>query len=408
VVNAVTKPEQHSAARNPWILGFAAFFNDIASETLLRLLPVYLNEVLGAKYAVIGVMDGVAEASAALFRPIAGHLSDLQKKRKPWVMGGYGVSMLARLALLGLSTWPMAVLIRFFDRLGKGVRNGPKDALLAASRPRDGRAHGFSIDRALDNAGALLGLCFAAWLLKNLIGPFTAQFFRLIVLLAIVPGILAMLLPLFAREVPPPPPAHPDAPPAKPFRMSREFKVFLALSALFALSNSSDSFLLLAARQRGFTLSEGLLLFAGYNLMMVLALSPVGKFADRIGRRRFILAGWLLYGITYAGMALAAGKLGFSVALVTYGLHFAFVEGVGRALIGDLTPAAHRGRAYGIYFAVQGVMMLLGNLMFGFAVDYFAANGFKLALLGDAAIAGLAALGMMLWRGRVRLPDRDA
>lgn len=402
-------PDDHqAAARNPWILGIAAFFNDIASETLLRLLPVYLNEALGAKYAVIGIMDGVAEASAALFRPIAGHLSDLQKRRKPWVTGGYGVSMAARLALLAMNSWPAAVLIRFFDRLGKGVRNGPKDALLAASRPRGSRAHGFSIDRALDNAGALLGLCLAAWLLKGLVGPLTHSLFRLIVLLAIVPGIFATLLPLLAHEAPAGAGKSEGLSLKDHFRMSRDLKVFLALSALFSLACSSDSFLLLAARQRGFSLSEGLLLFAGYNLTMVLALAPVGKLADRVGRRRFILAGWLIYGATYAGMALAAGKAAFAAALLLYGLHFAFVEGVGRALIGDLTPAAHRGRAYGIYFAVQGIMMLLGNLLFGEVADFFGAIGFKFALLGDAAIAGLAGLGMMLWRSRVTLPAQDA
>ncbi len=398
----------NSPRRNPWILGFAAFCNDAASESLLRLLPLYLAETLGAPLKAVGLMDGVAEATAALVKPAAGKLSDRSGRRKPWVSGGYLVSALSRLGLFAATGPLLATLLRFTDRLGKGIRGGPKDALLAASREREARGHGFAIDRALDFAGATLGLLAAAALLRGA-AKLTAAKFRAAVALAILPGALAALLPVFAAEAEAGAGGKKSAPGEKGRWLGRDLAILFALGGLFALAASSDSFLLLAARARGFSLAQGLLLFAGYNLAVALLGPAGGKLADRFGRRRLIFAGWSVYALSYGGMALAGGKAGFAAALLAYGLYYALSEGALKALVGDLTPPAARGRAYGAFAMVQGLALLAGNLLFGAVADAAGGGdaGLRTALGLDALIAALAALGVFAW-GRMRKPGTPA
>lgn len=382
------------ARRNPWILGFAAFFNDAASEALLRLVPVYLTEVLGAPLRAVGLMDGLADAMQHLVKPVAGWFSDRTRTRRGWVCAGYGLSGLARGALWFLAAWPQAVAIRLADRFGKGLRNAPKDALLAQARPRDGRGHAFSIDRALDYAGAVSGLLVAAYFLARGGGQLTPALFRGIVLCALLPGVCAMVLPLFAFEAPAEKSAG-AAPVA--WKPPRELWIFFGLSGLFSLANSSDSFLFLAGRERGFSTPALLCLFAGFNALTAL-LSPLcGRLADARGRRGMLLAGWLLYAGCYALFAADGGAGLYIAALVAYGAQYALIEGAGKALVGDLSPPAARGRAYGLYGAVQGFALLAGNLLFGALADQF---GSRVPLALDALLALLAAAGLMVWRRR--------
>ena len=387
------------ARRNPWILGAAAFCNDAASEALLRLLPLYLSETLSAPLKAVGLMDGVAEATAALAKPVAGRLSDRSGRRKPWVSGGYLVSALSRLGLFAVAGPLLATLLRFTDRLGKGIRGGPKDALLAASREKHERGHGFAIDRALDFAGATLGLCGAAWLLRGA-ARLSAEKFRAAVALAILPGALAALLPWLAAETPAAAKTagSGDGRPG----MSRDLQILFALGALFGLAASSDSFPLLAARGRGFSLAQGLLLFAGYNLA-VAGCGPLGgRLADRWGRRRMIFAGWSVYALSYGAMALVEGRAAFAAALLAYGLYYALSEGALKALIGDLTAPEIRGRAYGAFAMVQGLALLSGNLLFDAVADAAGggSEGIRAALLMHGALAAVAALGILAWGRR--------
>ncbi len=377
-------------------LGWVSFLNDAASEMIYPLLPDFVTRVLGAGPAALGVIEGVAEATASLMKVAAGWWSDRIKRRKPFVVAGYSVAAVAR-PLTGLAvSWGQVLAIRFSDRLGKGLRTPPRDALLADLVPQQSRGRAFGLQRAMDNAGALVGPIVAALLLRFWIAEERTLFF-----LAIIPGLLAVLLlvtriPERKRDA-----AIPAAPAAASAPLSRPLRAAVAVFSLFTLANSTDAFLLLRARDCGVPIWELPLLWAFFNGAKAAVGVPGGALSDRIGRIPTIALGWVIYAISYAGLAFAAAPLHVWVLFGFYALFFAATEGAERALIADLAGEGTRGRAFGAFHASVGLAALPASILFGLWWKLF---GPRAAFLIGAALALAATAALFLFRTRMAAP----
>ena len=351
------------------------------------LLPAFLTGPLRAGPALLGVIEGLAEALAALVKVVSGRLSDRMPRRKPLVVAGYGVSSLAR-PLVALATAPVHVLaVRLADRLGKGVRGAPRDALLAEVTPTDQRGRAFGFHRAMDHAGAMVGPLLASAVL------FFTSDLRVVFAAAAVPAALAMAMLVFGvreeeRVLPPTStPVGPDA--SGPLESG--FRRYLVVLAIFTLGNSSDAFLLLRAQEAGLAVVLIPALWAWHHLVKAGTSTWGGTLSDRLGRKRAILLGWAVYGLSYAGFAVARTPLAMVGLFAVYGLFHALTEGPERALVADLAGPAGRGRAFGLFHAVTGAMLLPASLLTGLLWQRF---GAATALGAGAALAAVAAVGL--------------
>jgi MFS family permease len=400
--------------RNLIAVSLTSFFTDISSEMIVHLLPLFLTNVLGAATSVVGLIEGVAESTASLTRLFSGWLSDRLGKRKGLTVLGYSLSAVSKPFFLLANTWPVVLLLRFSDRLGKGIRTAPRDALVADSVRADKRGAGFGIHRAADTAGATIGLAVAA-LVTYAAGAsavsLSAGTFHLVVVLSIVPAALGVLsLILLAREVPSPAAAPAAAASAgeKPRPAAKRFSPrmigFFLVVTLFTLGNSSDSFLVLRAQNRGLSVFEVMLALFVFNLVYTLVSVPAGKRSDKIGRGRVILAGWMIYGLVYLGFALAGASWQIWILYALYGLYYAMVEGTARAYIADLAAPGVRGTAYGIYNAAVGIMAFPASFLAGILWQgVFGWGGFgpSAPFFFGAALALIAAFLLAFWVPRL-------
>ncbi len=395
------KPNLRRLPRNVWVVTATSFLTDISSEMLVNIIPLFLANVLGAKTAVIGLIEGIAETTASLMKLYSGWLSDKLGKRKWLTVLGYGLSTIAKPFLYFANAWGWVLGVRFADRLGKGVRTAPRDALIAASIDEKQRGLAFGLHRAGDTSGAFLGLAIAAaiiWATQKTDSLLTRSTFQIIVLASILPAALAVLvLALGAREI-----ALEKKSAAPSFRLAgldKRFKFFLLTVVLFTLGNSSDAFIILRAQERGLTLLQVLGMLMTFNLIYAVLSGPLGALSDKIGRRKLIIGGWIAYGLVYLGFALSqtGGQVWTLFAL--YGVYYAAVEGTAKALVADLVPAEKHGTAYGLYNAAIGLTALPASLLAGILWQgVFGWSGF-----GAAAPfffgAGLALLaGILFWR----------
>jgi MFS family permease len=368
-------------------LGWVAFLNDAAGEVLARMLPLYLVAALGSSPALVGVVEGVAESAAVFLKGFAGWLSDRVASRKGFVVGGYALSVLGRALYLCTFTPALVGASRVLERVGKGLRTAPRDAMIAdaAARGETGRDFGFT--RFLDTLGAMagIGLALAAGVGR---GPMTAAVFQTCVWLALPLGLATVaLLVLWVPRIP--------RATASSRRLSwhvpRNARGYLAIVFLFALANSSDAFLVLRAREAGFSIREILAVFLVFNLLAASLALPVGRLSDRVGRTRFLLMGWGVYAATYAVMGTTGSAAVFAGALFCYGAFYGFTEGVEKALLADLLPPESRGTGFGALQSVLGLGALLSSVAMGVLM---ALAGAKAAFLTESALA-LAALGAL-------------
>jgi len=355
-----------------WLLGGVSLLTDTASEAIYPLLPIFLTQTLGARPFALGLIEGVAEGTASLLKVMSGVLSDRSRKRRPWVRAGYGLSTLVR-PLIGLAAaWPHVLFLRFADRVGKGVRGAPRDAILAAAAPDDTRGRVFGFHRAMDHAGAVAGPLLATVFLWLAPGQYRTLF-----LLTIVPGlgVLALLWRLPADRADPVPAAARPAPSTDGMaapgagggwsRLPGRYYALLAVLLVFTLGNSSDAFLLLRLADLGVAPAAIPLLWALLHVVKATTSVAGGLAADRWGRRGVIVAGWLVYALVYAGFARAYAALPAVGLFMAYGLYFGLTEGAEKALVADFAPAALRGTAFGLYYGVLGVGALLASAVFG-------------------------------------------
>lgn len=378
-----------------WLIGLISLLNDTASEMLYPLVPLYLASVLMAGPRALGLIEGIAEATSSLLKLFSGVIVDRTRRAKPWVVAGYALAGFGRPLMALTTSWFGVLALRFADRVGKGLRTSPRDALLAASVAPEIRGLAFGVHRAMDNAGAVLGPLLAAMFLG------LGWALRDIFLITIVPAVLCLGLALMLREPPHPPVARPrfnwnmaDLPPV--------FRRYLLAVALFTLGNSSNMFLLLRARELGLPQAQVPLAWAAVSAIAMLFSTPLSALSDRVGRLRLILAGWLAYGIFYLGLGLLppGTPLALFGLFAFYGMFMAATEGVEKALVADLAPKQLLGTAYGWFHLVSGAMLLPASLLFGEIYQHLGA----LAAFGfSAACALTAALLLVLWvRGGAR------
>jgi MFS family permease len=366
---AVDTPRTRSSLpRNVWVVTATSFLTDISSEMLVWLLPLYLVNVLGAKTAAIGLIEGTAETTASMLKLFSGWLSDVIGRRKWLAVAGYGLSTVAKPFLLVASSWPGILAVRVGDRVGKGIRTAPRDALLADSVDPASRGLAFGVHRAGDTAGAVIGVVIA--LIATSIGlgssrVLTPVIFRWIVLASLIPAAFAVLiLALLTRETASTP-GRRQLPRLSLAPFDQRFRVFLVVMFLFTLGNSSDAFLVLRAQASGLSVSGILGMVLSYNLVYSVLSGPAGALSDRIGRRTLLISGWLVYALIYLGFArISAGWQAWTL-MTLYGLYAALTEGVAKAFVADLVPPPLRGTAYGIFHTAIGLGALPASVLAG-------------------------------------------
>lgn len=376
-------------AGNVVVLGVVSLLTDISSEMIYPLLPVFLTGVLGAGPAFIGVIEGIAESTASLFKLLSGMLSDRLGKRKQLVLGGYALSSFSR-PFVAIAASPLSVLaVRFFDRMGKGIRTSPRDALIADSVDPAmwGKAYGFH--RSMDHAGAIVGPLFATILLWA-----TGIGMRTLFLIAAIPGACAVVVILLRLREAPRSALNGQLPSVLP---RGRFRTYLAILFLFTLGNSTDAFLLLRASRAGMVPSLIPALWMVFHLVKMLSSMPFGSLSDRIGRRGVIVAGWSVYALTYAGFAFATSQLQIWLLFMLYGLFYGLTEGVEKAFVADMVTVEERGAAFGWYNCVVGIGALPASIIFGMIWER---AGHQTAFLAGAVLALLASVFLVLGRDR--------
>jgi MFS family permease len=385
--------------RNVFAISLVSLLNDISSEIIYPLLPAFLLLTLGATAGIVGIIEGTAESISSLLKLFAGYFSDKRGKRKVFVVFGYSLSSFVRPLLAFAGNWYHVFALRLIDRVGKGIRSAPRDAMIADTVSVKERGLAFGLHRAMDHTGATLGPLFG-YLLVQLFASdrvaLTPRDFTSIFLLASVPALAAVIVvSVFVREsYKPGPRPKKDAVPTLPVKLSLRgfdgnFKCFLVIIAIFTLSNSSDAFLLLRAQSVGIAVKELPLLWALLHVSKVVSSLYGGHLSDILGRRRLIVSGWILYAAVYAGFAFVSNAISVWMLFLVYGVYFGLVEGAEKALVADLVKPEQRGTAYGLYNLAFGITVLPASLLMGFLWDW---RGPQTAFLVSAILGATAAI----------------
>jgi MFS family permease len=383
--------------RNVFAIGLVSLLNDASSEIIYPLLPIFLATSLGASARAIGTIEGLAESISSLLKLFAGYLSDRLAKRKLLVVAGYSVASFARPLLAFAQTWTQVLAIRLTDRVGKGIRTAPRDAMIADTVRVEQRGLAFGFHRAMDHAGAvvgpLIGYLLVILFVANARSPTTGEFSK-IFLAASVPALIAVLVAVFfMRESPVHAEQGTEIKKLSLRGFDSNFKRFLLVLALFTLSNSSDSFLILRAMDSGVSVALVPLLWAAHHGMKVLSSLFGGDLSDRLGRKRLIVAGWILYAAVYAGFAFATHQASLWVLFLVYGIYFGLAEGAEKALVADLVRPEQRGTAYGLYNLAFGITVFPASFLMGMIWDW---KGPAVAFLVSACMGATAALLLLI------------
>ena len=361
-------PKLRNLHPNIWAATATSFLTDISSEMIVYLIPLFLANVLGVRTAIIGLIDGIAETTASLLKIYSGVLSDKLGNRKWLAVLGYGLSTIAKPFLYFANSWGWVLGVRFGDRAGKGIRTAPRDALVAASTGEETRGLAFGLHRAGDTAGAFLGIGIAAliiWMTQTNDSLLSVATFRTAVLVSIVPAVLAVIvLAVGAKEV------TVAGKKSSVLRLSlknmdNRFKSFLFVIVLFTLGNSSDSFIVLRAQERGLSVLQTMFMLMTFTAIYTVLSGPLGALSDKVGRRRLIIGGWLAYGLVYLGFAFSATGWHIWALFGLYGVYYAATEGTAKALVADLVPDTQRGTAYGLFNAAIGLSALPASVIAG-------------------------------------------
>ncbi len=410
-------PATTAAARGPAgihpnvvALGFTSLLTDVSSEMLVPVLPLFVTATLGASVASLGLIEGVAEATASALRLVSGRLSDAVGRRKPFVVAGYALSGACKTTMAWAGSWTALLGLRFGDRVGKALRNPARDALIADSTPAPLLGRAFGLHRAMDTTGAAMGPLVAWWLLAEWSG-LGAEGYRRIFLVSVIPAALAIVvLVAFVRaprDAAPAPARAAGSAPAARAPLGPRFARFVAADALFQLGHSSVAFLLLRSQRSGFSAGEVALVYLGYNLLAAALAYPFGGLSDKVGRRPLLLAGYLLYALAYWVAAFAPTREGAVVAFALLAVHTALADGQARSLVADLVPRERRATAYGVYHGVVGAALLPASLVAGLLWERVGPQA-PFALGALLALAAALALATLLPPERGARPVREA
>jgi MFS family permease len=386
---------KRALGRNVLALTAVSFFTDVSSEMIYPLLPVFLTATLGVSASTLGAIEGAAETTASLLKLASGWWSDRVRRRKPLVVFGYALASLVRPLVAAAQNAGQVLAIRLTDRVGKGIRNAPRDALIAESVDPAIRGRAFGFQRAGDNAGGVVGPLIAFSLLQ-----WAGFQMRAVFWLALIPGILAVFTVIaFVKETQPARVLDSPVRSAAEDVLSRggenalpkSFWAYLGVVLVFTLGNSTDAFLLLRANQLGVPLALMPILWATLNVVKTLTSTHGGALSDRVGRVPILIAGWVLYALVYFGFAFASRQWHAWTLFCVYGLFFALTEGTERALVADFVGAAKRGTAFGWFHLTVGLGSLPASLLFGLVWDRMGAHT---AFIMGAALAAVAAVGI--------------
>jgi MFS family permease len=376
-----------------WLLGWASLVTDLASEMIYPLLPIFLTRVLGASAMSLGVIEGAAEAANSVLKIAAGRVTDRTGAPKPIVLAGYGLSGAVRPLIALVTSWTQVLGLRFIDRVGKGIRGAPRDAMLAHFSPPHLRGRVYGFHRAMDHSGAVLGpLAASAFLF------FYPESYRGLFALSVIPGIVVILILLRVPDIRAEQRTEPlelfeslEPPEPRERRLTRKFWKAITVILVFSLGNASDTFLLLRLSDLGVAAVWIPLLWSGLHVVKVLSSLAGGDLSDRFGRRALIAAGWMVYAIVYAAFGYFDSVVAVVAIFLMYGTYFGLTEGVEKAWVADLAPSRARGTAFGVYNAALGVGGLLSSVMFGVIWTSVSPTA---AFLTGAAVA-LCAIGLL-------------
>jgi len=377
-------------------LGFVTLLNDLSSEVAVRTLPLFLANVLGVKAGVIGFIEGLAESTATLLKVVSGVLADRVGKKKALALWGYGLSGFTKPLLFFAASWPLVLVVRVLDRIGKGIRTAPRDVLIADVTAPEARGRAFGFNRAMDKAGAVVGLVLAAGILY--VGgtgqvALTRENYQALVLLSVIPGIASVLvLARWVREGPRSARAQWSGVRLAWRGLDGRFRAYLVMLVIFTLGNSSDAFLMLRAQTLGFPPVEIFLLLVGFNLIITVSSTPAGALSDRLGRRGLIVVGWVIYAVIYLGFAYASSAWHVWALYLGYGLYYGAFQGAASALVADLVPPELRGTAYGLFNGAIGVVAFPASLLAGLLWDWY---GPPAPFLAGGLLALVAAVGVL-------------
>ncbi|MEQ8236674.1 MAG: MFS transporter [Syntrophomonadaceae bacterium] len=368
------------------LLGLVSMFVDMSSEMVYPLIPLYLTSVLGATPAILGVIEGIAESLASLLKVFSGYIADQYRNKKQLTLWGYSAAVVYKVILLIAGSWSGVLAARVIDRIGKGIRTAPRDALIAESCQAENLGGSFGLHKMLDMLGSALGILIAYFLVVSNFFSFRGVF-----IVSIIPAVLGVMVLLLVREKKDGGSNHTKI--DFNFRqLDWRFKAFLAIACIFTLGNSSNAFLLLKAQTAGYNAQTVILLYFAYNLVASILAWPSGKLSDRIGRRALLVAGYTLFGLVYIGFALSTSSAAFLLLFIVYGAYTAFTSGVERALITELAPPNLKGTLLGMHATLVGIALLPASILAGVLWDVFGAAapfwfGGGLGLLAAAAIS---------------------
>jgi Sugar phosphate permease len=351
------------------------------------LIPIFLTATLGASPAIVGVIEGIAESIASLLKVFSGYWGDKTRKKKELAITGYGSSLLGKVVLVFAGSWGGVLISRVIDRLGKGIRTAPRDALIAESSKAETRGHAFGLHRAMDTFGAALGVAIAYFLLAGSVGNLKQIF-----LFSMIPAILGVLALFFVRQ------PREISTGKKKISLSwssldTRLKAFLILAFIFNLGNSSNQFLLLRASKLGASAPLVVLLYLAYNISYGILSYPMGRLSDKIGRRRILVVGYLIYATVYLGFALVNNISTLWSLFIVYGFYIAFTEGVEKALLADIAPSHLRGTVIGLHATLVGLALLPASLLAGFLWDFLGASA---PFYFGASMGLFAAIGLFV------------
>lgn len=404
-VSGFSRQELRELPRNVWVLTLVSFLTDISTEMIVHAIPLFLANVLGVRTFTIGFIEGAAETTASLVKIVSGRFSDRLQRRKWLTVAGYALSTVVKPFLALATSWQAVFTVRFTERIGKGIRTAPRDALIADSIQPGKRGLAFGVQRAGDTAGATLGILLAmaaVWLLQGSAFTLSRDTFQILVWLSLLPATLAVLLLIVGIQ-------EERARPAAGMKseigvaLPARFKRFLVVIVLFTLGNSADAFILLRAQERGMNILGVLALLALLNLIYTVVSGPAGSLSDKIGRKRLLAGGWFLYVMVYLGFAMAGVVWQLILLFALYGLYYGLTEGVAKAYVADLVPEKTRGTAYGWYNGAIGLASLPASLLAGLlwqGVGDWPGLGAAAPFFFGALLAAAAIVLLITW-----LPD---
>jgi MFS family permease len=388
---------------NVFFVGITSLLTDVSSEMIFNLVPLYLTNVLRAPVAVVGLVGGISEGADAVFRMLSGWFSDRIGKRKVVTVAGYSMSTLAKPFLYFADVWGGVLAVRFADRFGKGVRSSSRDALIADSVSPSERGRAFGLHRAMDTTGAFLGVIIAALVVWLALGAGTVDItrgvFQKLALFSVIPGVLGIvIMQIYVHDIK----RDKTSGAAAHFPLSgvrgafdRRFWTVLVILGIFSLgSMPANYFVILRAQELGAPLLQVLLMLLLFNAVYALAAIPMGILSDKVGRRRVLALGWLVYAAVYVGFALSSAVWQVWIAFAFLGVYMAISEGVSRAFVADMAPAEMRGTAYGLYYSITGIAVLIAGVLGGLVWDAIgpAATFYLGACLAILACAGIITL----------------